>query len=202
MQDFLLNKDYSMLQIPSDNLIPQTTGVFMSRTIKVIFNIQNRTFDLGYLNYKVDKSVRDSIVHCYYLSIDTRLSQFIEFLVKIDSKQERQSKVNNISQIILNVTLTSQRDTLYNLIIVGDTTGVITFKPSQLIDSKEEGETDLSSLEPLINSIINENKRKAPKNQFKPTNTDYQIISICREIVEASDQASEKIKQLRDLLSQ
>lgn len=154
MKDFLLNKDFSMLQIPSDNLIPQTTGVFMSRTIKMVFNVHQRTFELGYLNYEVDKSVRNSTVHCYYLSIDTRLSQFIEFLVTVDPKQERQSKINNIRQVLLKVTLSSKGQIFYNIIIKGETTGVMNFKPSELTTSEEE--TNFSDLEPLINSIINE----------------------------------------------
>lgn len=158
MQDFLLNTDFSMLQIPSDNLIPQTTGVFMSRTIKMNFNVEGKAFELGYLNYEVDRSVRNSIVHCYYLSIDTRLSQFIQFLVTISPEQERQSKVSNIRQVMLKVTRTPTQ-LFYNLIIKGEKTGIMKFEPSDFKTSEEE--SNYSDLEPLINSIINDEEEFA-----------------------------------------
>lgn len=165
MKDFLLNENFSMMGIPSDYLIPlDSTGVSsMSRTIKMSFNVENRTFELGYLNFEYDnKSVRHSITRCYYLSIDTRLAQFIEFLADKYPLQARNSKINNVRQVRLKVTLTSKGQTLYNLTILGDKTGIMTFQPSQFNDYREEVETDLSSLEPLINSIINEKEEPEP----------------------------------------
>jgi len=185
MQDFLLNKDFSMLQIPSDNLIPQTTGVFMSRTIKMTFNVQNRTFDLGYLNYEVDKSVRNSIVHCYYLSIDTRLSQFIDFLVTNFPEQERQSKINNIRQIVLKVTFARKSQVFYNLIIKGDTTGVMTFKPSEFLNCEEE--SNLTDLEPLIDSIINEEDESYNLLGFQLNDPDRLTMALRNFTVSYSD---------------
>lgn len=172
MQDFLLNKDFSMLN--TDNLIPlESTGVFtMSRTIQMIFNVENRTFDLGYLNFEIDRSVRKAVVHSYYLCIDTRLSQFIEFLVTISPDQVRQSKINNIRQIMLKVTF-AKGQVFYNLIIKGETTGVMTFKPSEFKNCEKDVETDLSSIEPLINSIINEEEKPVPVYSYLRFHLDY-----------------------------
>ena len=189
MQDFLLNKNFSMLN--TDNLIPlESTGVFtMSRTVEMSFNVENRTFTLGYLNYEVDKSVRKAVVHTYYLSIDTRLTQFIEFLVSISPEQTRQSKINNIRQIVLKVTF-AKRQVFYNLIIKGSKTGVMTFKPSEFKNCEEE--SNFSDVEHLITSIINEEEKPEPTyhqlsfhltselNNFKVNYSDYDYFAARR----------------------
>jgi len=157
----------------------------MSRTIKMTFNVQNRTFDLGYLNYEVDKSVRNSIVHCYYLSIDTRLSQFIDFLVTNFPEQERQSKINNIRQIVLKVTFARKSQVFYNLIIKGDTTGVMTFKPSEFLNCEEE--SNLTDLEPLIDSIINEEDESYNLLGFQLNDPDRLTMALRNFTVSYSD---------------
>jgi len=167
MQDFLLNKDFSMLQIPSDNLIPQTTGAFtMLRTLKLKFNVENRTFNIGYLNSEIDTSVRNSSVHRYYLALDTRLFQFIEFLASLSDENERNSKISNVCQVILEITYARLGQVYYNILLKGDSFGVMKFKPSKLKKCGQEVETDLSTIEPLIDSIINEEKESYPQLRF------------------------------------
>lgn len=161
----------------------------MSRTVEMSFNVENRTFSLGYLNYEVDKSVRKAVVHTYYVSIDTRLTQFIEFLVTISPEQARQSKIDNVRQIMLKVTF-AKGQVFYNLIIKGSTTGVMTFKPSEFKNCEEE--SNFSDVEHLITSIINEEEKPVPTyhqlsfhltselHNFKVNYSDYDYFTTRR----------------------
>jgi hypothetical protein len=161
MRDFLLNKDFSMLEVPSSELIPlETKGVTVMRKLTLTFNLENKTFDLGYLNYTKDsKNVRNSYVHTYYLALDSRLASFIAFLQ--DKYREQNSQVDNIVQVSLKVSVNPTGGIYYTLIMKGDRTVPLSFKPSEFKDHENEIDpTFAQCMEPLIESILSEKEEK------------------------------------------
>jgi hypothetical protein len=204
MKDFLLNKDFSMLEVPSSELIPlETKGITVMRKLTLTFNLKNKTFDLGYLNYTKDsKNVRNSYVHTYYLALDSRLASFIAFLQ--DKYREQNSQVDNIVQVSLKVSVNPTGGIYYTLIMKGDRTVPLSFKPSEFKDHENEIDpTFTQCMEPLVESIIKEKNKTLKTNslyQEKEYSIEQQIISIGKELEEIKLLRDKKIKQLKDLV--
>lgn len=146
----------------SSNSIDNETMINPVGSIRFNFNIENEVFELKYLSLK-----KDGTEQIYTLLVDQEYSNFLSFVLKKNPNQERNTKVNNIQKVEL-VISHNKINNFYTLLIKGNTTGVVTFKPSTYVLIETEDK-------PLI---------PIPKLlQKEESNPERDILILCQNII-------------------
>jgi Predicted transcription factor, homolog of eukaryotic MBF1 len=125
--------------------------------VRLIFNIENETFDLYYFSHREESTLKKtSYTNTYNLVITTEIDKLLKFLATKYPDQAKNTQIQNIKEVCLSITST-KTEYLYLLTIKGGMVGIVKFKPSKFEDIFEE------TKEPVIKEVYDKPLIPIPK---------------------------------------